>query len=780
MKTKAYGAFIALTLTTAVACNEEKIQSPVASQGDEVNFGAELVSPQSRTYYGDPIAGENGTRVFPIYWNDLAKGYDKIFIYAPDAILDRNQAYYTVKPTEQNQTTPAAVVKNGEVGIQWADKPTDFYSFYPGNAEFNISAQGTEIKATMPGNQAVTYSEKLADAGVGVDKVFEAQPDMSCCMMVAKTPAVSPTTDAISLQFDPLSSVIDVTVNGPDETNTTTDGLLRVTSVSVTANGQICGEFTYDYSTGEVICDATATEADKTIVVSTMGEDADGDLVGVPLRTGQKLNVKLFVIPNPKVTDMTVSVITSDSQVWRKKLEMKNFQPRQIHPVNLPQLIAKEAQFDYRTWLSQLDPRIYISELSLPGSVLSFNTTDYVQGAEQLVITQNGNIDDQFNAGCRVFQGHFWMVERNSSIDNQPGSFQLTTSRGYETGVYLTDMLRELRAQMESVHSNGFCVILLSDYKISGSSYTFEDVYRRFSTVTDRMKELGILPESEIGPNTTIADVRGKIILKLQLNGSTEGSGYAYQRQNATLEKIQAWSHVNGAEVLLNWFTEAAQSNVFYSPMEFGSVGSFEFTPATAAWTNAGLADKASVTSHTPGLAYQAALKVIDTSKTGSSSVAGADPGNADCTTKPADMSSGMWYIYSEQANAGENYNTSINSITNIVNSINDTYDSATHNKFYMTYCGGTAIRSSYTTDGIAEDFGKRWLESVNSIDKKPYGWVLFNKVRDGATTKECIQKVISNNNDINFKLQRKKDAVVNKTRPTGDIQGANRGGMLF
>lgn len=756
MKTKAYGAFIALALMVAtVSCTDDKEQPYVPSQGEEVNFGATLSTPKSRTYYGDAITDGNGNRIFPIYWNDLNKGYDEIFIYAPDAVQGRNQGYYTVKPTELNQTTPAAVVKNGEIGIQWADKPTDFYSFYPGNAEFNVSAEGTQIKATMPGNQAVTYTEDLAIAAVGDKKTFEAQPDMSCCMMVAKTPSVSPTSEAISLQFNPLSSVIDVTVNGPDETNTTTDGVVRVTSVAVTANAQISGEFAYDYSTDNVICNSTA-EADKTIIVSTLGKDTEGDLVGVPLRTDQKLNVKLFVIPNPAVTELTVSVITSDSQVWRKKLNMAHFQPRQIHPVALPQLIAKEAEFDYRTWLSQLDPRIYISELSLPGAALSFNTSDYVNpqvGNRPYYITQTGNIDDQFNAGCRVFQAHIWLVPEESSLDGQTGRFALTTSNGYDTGQRLVPTLRALRAQMEGVHSNGFCIVLLSDYRINGSTYTIQDVYDRLAVLTNSMEDVGILPESEIGPNTTIADVRGKIILKFQLNGSALGEG-----TRSTLDKIKGWSAVNGSKALFNWWNSTAGSSVFYAPMAFGSVGSFDYRM----WLG-----RPQITSYESGLAYDAAYSYINEN-------------NTDCPQRSkADMATGMWLMYSEQAAAGKNYSTCLSNITNVVNSINDTYDPETHNKFYMTYCGGVA-NGSHSIDNIADAFNAQWTSSVKAIDKKPYGWVLFNKVVAGASTKECIKQVISNNNDINFKLKRNRNAVVEKTRPTGDIQGANPGGTLF
>ena len=51
-------------------------------------------------------------------------------------------------------------------------------------------------------------------------------------------------------------------------------------------------------------------------------------------------------------------------------------------------------EFDFAHWIGQLDPNIYISELSIPGTWHSSNSNN--QGSASLA--------DQYNAGIRAFE----------------------------------------------------------------------------------------------------------------------------------------------------------------------------------------------------------------------------------------------------------------------------------------------------------------------------------------------------------------------------------------
>ena len=775
---KLYALFgVACVLTLGACSDDDIIKGSHAGTGQEVNFGAQLDRSKSRTTYGEETNG-----AFPIYWNTEDQGFDKIFISAPNALKGRNQAFFSVRPVE-DKTAPAAVVKIGESGIQWGDQATKFYGFYPGNENFNLSAADNTVTATLPGNQTITFDYKL-DPNETSGHVYKTNPDMSCVMMVAQTGDIEPTDRAIGLQFEPLSTVIDVTVSGPTSDNVTNP--YHVTSVSVISdNAAICGKFTYDYDTKTVTPDPAP--GDSMITVRTMGLDSQGNYVGVPLRTGQKLNVKISMLPYTDVEkiNLKVQVTTADSKIWTKALETANLAAGQINPVTLPQLVASAAKLDYSRWISQLDPRIYISEVSLPGSALAFNINGYMATGNENQCTQFGSIDQQFAAGIRAFQGHIWM--------GGDGQLVFTTSNGNNTGITLRRVCSRLQEEMEKSHSHGFCVLLLSDYEIAGSGYTLNDVYDRLQDVTAELQQQNILAP-DITPQTTIADVRGKIILKLQLNASVIATGNDLQthpkRTNTALKDLQTrWQNlaISGSEqtkALFNIWTPAAGSNVFYSPMTFGTIGTYTFTDASRDWLYN--YTPAVITPITPGIAVESAIYWAR--------VAGArEIGNLNITsTNDIDMSDAnkMWYIYNEQANAGKNISQCETNITNMVKAIPATYTGKLYNKFYMTWVGGAG--SSYGRS-VKNQLNEHWLTQTNTASKVgenyPLGWVLFNDVTDhfndtiagDKLTQKCIERVINQNTKEGFILERDRTQTITPAvAPTGDVKGTKPAGPIF
>lgn len=757
---------IAAVSISFTSCKDDAPANIIPEPGVEVNFGGGLEQNITRTYYGDPTMDGDKEISYPIHWND-GTVKDKVFIFSPEAMTGRNEAFYTVNATAETKGKPAPLSKIGDTGIQWGSSETyNFYGFYPGNEDFNIKSSGSVLSASLPGEQTVTIeTADYTDSGTVGGHNVTATPNMDYCMLKAVKTGIQATDNVINLEFEPFCSVFDITVNGPDESNTQTDvNVVRITSVEIIADAQISGGFSYDFASGTLTASAN-DEAAKTIRINTTGYDSEGNYVGVPLRQNETLKLKAFVIPNPNVKTVTVKVHTSDFNTYSRPLNISSLTGTtqvgmslcKIYPVKLPKFLATEAQFDYSSWLAQLDPRIYINEISLPGSCLSFNTE--ANGMSGNTVTQTLDIAGQFQAGVRVFQAHCWPVTTASGP-----RLNLTTSSGRDTGIGLLDVITSLKNEMAANHGNEFCVLMLSDYKIEGSRYDFVEFYGRFKTLTDVMAAEGLLAEN-ITPNTTINDVKGKIILKLQTNASVDGSGS--DGVNSTLTKIQSWSSLNGSKALFNWFNTNAQSNLFYAPLQFGSVGSFEFTPGSTTWRYT----KPVITSYTAGIAYDAAFKLINTT---TSIGAIVTSGNTNCTSKPTtlDNATTMWYMYSEQANPPIWNSDFTNNIKNVVNSINDTYKQDIHNKFYMTYCGGTG-GSNITTTG-----NDTWSLAIATLSQKPYGWVLFNDV-NAATTQANIKTVISNNNDINFRLNRDRTKT-NTKAPNGDVKGVSNGGNLF
>lgn len=757
-----YSIIYGLAITAGLSsCKDEMVITPAVDEGTVVAFGVGINDNKTRTYYGEEFE-QDGRHFFPIYWNTEAMGYDEIFIYTPNGFKGQNSAYYQVKPNSEDQAAGAQVAVVGTDAIKWgASDTSDFYGFYPGNKSFNLQASGTTITATLPGNQTCSFDEDLNPVDPGTPKKWQALADMNACMMFAKTEGVHRTDEVVNLEFNPLSSVLSITVNGPDET--TTVNPQYITSVSVTANKQICGTFSYDYSTDQIIANST-DEADCNIEVQTMGLDKDKDLVGVPLSNGQTLNVRMFIIPQDAI-ELTVSVITSENYKYNKKLNTTNIKPRQINRVSLPLLNAEEADFNFATWMSQLDPRIYISELSLPGSALSFNTPGAwvdkgnntsddartTASNQNNIITQNKTVAEQFNAGIRAFQGHIWLVDGNSPLGGT-STFHLVTSDGQDTGVSLVETLRSVRAEMEGAHTKGFCVVTLSDYTLN-NDYTLEDVYTRLNVILEGMEDQGVLPSNEISQNTTLAEVRGKIIVDVQLNGGGNRP---------------AWSGLNNANCIFNIWRSSVGSTPLYSPVTYGM-------PPTDKYTSTN--------------------------------------GTTDIEGNAIDLKTGMWMIYGEQANAGANYNATFNNIGNVNKAITSTFNKDLHNIFYRVWCGGVGNRAynvtgtgiigtrppftatdsntpgTYNASTIATNFATEWRNQTLTKDanglptatadfkEKPFGWVYFNFVASNSTVQENIKDIIRHN--ATYKLNRNRNQTP-ANAPNGDTKGVTNGGKLF
>lgn len=797
-KKSGFWAFaMALMLIGLAGCADDDIaKGSLMKPGQEIIFGASLPDEEkTRTYYGEEEELPGGGKVWPIYWNYEAGQLDQIFVSSPQAMEGRNQATYTVNADTEKMSRAASITKTGEIGIQAGNtaEPHNFYGMYP--ASSIIKMEGTTVSATLSSQQRVDVDKTMA--GENGTTIYTTTPDMKYCLMTCKKEDVTLKEDeAVNLQFEPFSSVLNITVNGPKEENYNMKESIVITSVEILANAEIAGYFTYDYVSGEF---TFASEGDeehhsyKNILIYTVKTNEDGIRGGVPLKKDDKLTLQAFILPNPAVTSITVKIHDQDSHVWTKSLNITetNFQARKIHPVNLPN-IQDPYVFDYSIWLSQMDENIYLSEVSLPGSCISFtgrmNPTS-TEGKNQQV--QKLRLAEQFKAGIRVFQGHTWLYP-GTGLDGTDGGYIGINVNGHGETVNsagpiikLSEVLDILQEEMRESHGDEFCVLLLSAYQ-EGDTYDYPTYNARFRQILQYLEEQGMVA-SNIGPNTTIADVKNKIIIKYAFDGNITDT-------NELLAKIKNWTIFDGASILCNWWVGSAGSSLQYAPMYFKNVGQFNYTPATYAI----LAKKAKTavlnSIDAPGLATLAVTYAINSQERywnwtryeyrSSVDVLTAEPSAADLASPDK-----MWYIYTEQANAGAYYNKAIDNINKVVDIIPTKYQHDTHNTFFMTYAGGTGNKSEngnsgYSVETIAQDFAGRWIERIDAGDfsQTPYGWVLFNDVKMNPNTEEskndkviqAIQKIIEHNNTYILKRN-----TVHSTS-NGNVQSIEKGGSLF
>ena len=698
-------------------------------KGTEFDFGTTVDANLSRTYY-DPadVANPNAT-YWKIFWN-YQDPLDQVYIYSPQAMTGRQQAAYTVNGVKDQYS--ATATKNSEIGIQLSDANTyDFYGMYPAQNVKANSGSGYSLSATMPIFQTASTTE-IMDSENPVSNL-ETTADMNSALMIAKETGFMPSTQnnaKVNLQFEPFASMLNVTVNGVEQTNLQYKVL--ITSVIIEADAPIAGDFTYNYDTKAI---TFGENPSNFIQIDTKFKDAAGHQIGVPMGPDSKLNVRAFMIPNPNVTSLKVKVVTSAAQTLTKTLNMANFKNSQIHFAKLPKINASNLQFDYKIWLSQLDPNIYLSEISMPGSALTFSykLKNDVQRTQTLDLTK------QFENGIRVFQFHVNTVNQTSTYDGGSTSVGIALPDGTpmkkDGGGYWTieDAINALHSEMKGLHKDEFCVVAISDWLQEKNTDNMRLLYQRLNAVIDKAGEMGLVA-ANVTPNTTIADVKGKVIFKIQLNGSER-------------KYFNTWEELNGIDAWMNIFDDVANTNVYYSQMPFKTI------PAT----------------------------------------------NASGTSPNVLSNNGMNYIYSEVADPvqystiyGFYYKDGVkNCATNVLAAYANNYSSSEHRNFSMTYLGGQGAKNFnlintkyYLPSQIAKDLNTIWLDYIKANTKnttdvlrtKPWGWVMLNRVGTEPTTSWCIEAVIRHNADPVFKHQRRSE----KARHSGDTQGTTNGGSIF
>lgn len=702
-------------------------------KGTEFDFGTTVDANLSRTYY-DPadVANPNAT-YWKIFWN-YQDPLDQVYIYSPQAMTGRQQAAYTVHGVKDQYS--ATATKNSEIGIQLSDANTyNFYGMYPAQNVKANSGSGCSLSATMPIFQTASTTEIMNnETNVGN---LETTADMNSALMIANEAGFMPNTQnnaKVNLQFEPFATTLNVTVNGVEQSNFNYKVL--ITSIIIEADAPIAGDFTYNYETEAI---TFGENASNFIRIDTRFKDAAGHQIGVPMGPDSKLNVRAFMIPNPNVKSLKVKVVTSAAQTLTKTLNMTNFKKSQIHFAKLPKINASNLQFDYKIWLSQLDPNIYLSEISMPGSALTFS----YKLSEDYQKTQTLDLTKQFENGIRVFQFHVNTVNQTSTYDGGSTSVGIALPDGTpmekDGGGYWTieDAINALHSEMKGLHKDEFCVVAISDWLANPSTKNMTTLYNRLKAVLNKAGEMGLVA-TNVNPNTTIADVKGKVIFKVQLNGKYP----------------DAWPQLTGADVWMNIFNNKANTNVFYSPMPFG-----EFPDENAGGLNA------SNLTGTMNFIYSEV----------------ADPVEAEWDGNLLPLP----YKYNPVYKNGVK-----NCATAVLDAYAKNYSSDEHKNFSMTYLGGQGIEYKnngtkyYLPSQIAQDLNTIWLDYIrantqNTTDElrtKPWGWIMLNRVGTEPTTSWCIEAVIRHNADPVFKHQRRSE----KVRHSGDTQGTTNGGSIF
>lgn len=527
--------YLGLALAACLSsCSEDnldngKVVNPVQT-GDEILFGstlsgdAEVVdkSVGTRTVYGD--RNDNGV---PVYWE--ADGSDEIAIFCLQASQPANHLVnYKVAPDEADHATAASVTKvnTAEAGLQWGDRDTEhrFYAFYPasavkGSAEENQTGQ---ITANIPVTQQV-QEWRIVDAtdpgAIQNKKTYFGLPNMDYAYMYAYnavTPSQVENGKFINLQFHNLVTVLDITVQGPKSGSTPA----TITNINVDA---IEGE--QPILTGDFTCNIRNTETGVIGTCDPIGSfNEERGRISIPcydkktgkfiqLQPGELLNVKAYIIPqdgNNTVTKQTLRVTVSllNGAPCRKTLQTADIVPHKINRVILPPLEIGGTNY----WMSSLDPNIYVSELSLPGSKMSYLTA----ANRANIVYQNATIEEQLMDGVRAFIFHTQRMYNGELRISVNGSALSTT---------LKDALAKIAEFLKDAESKGKekeTAFVMVTYSGGGwGSGSQNDWMKSLQTTVNECAsdyDTYRIFDKEMTPDVTLGDVAGKIILKANYN----------------------------------------------------------------------------------------------------------------------------------------------------------------------------------------------------------------------------------------------------------------------
>lgn len=498
----------------------DTIDNPVQS-GDEIGFGTSLPLDgiQTRTIYGQPIVNDDGTGYFPVYWENG----DEIAIYCPQASMPANQlVYYTIGVSSETSSVAESVTKIGDAGLQWgSDDLHKFYGFYP--TKFVKGTEKTGLfYLNLPVEQQPISFER------GEDGNYKAVCDPNYAIMYAyrgQKKSLTPVGENIDLRFKPLSTILELEVTAPQNI----DSEVTLTNINVeTLDGTpIVGDFTAQVSPGSnddesyessVVCKTNMSGVvTNNIAIPCSWVNEEGKIEYVKLGAGKKLVVRAFLIPNE--TEMSsdnikVTVATSAGTV-HKVLKHGNgdafkILPHKVSRVTLPPL---PTEYDVNYWLSSLDPDIYLTELSIPGSKHT-NTTSY----------QPTGIEQQYKDGVRSFilhtkcVGNFWNHHLNVEGTNVTLDTAIKNIANYLKNAESADAM--------GTNSLEFAVVQLTyaaDNFVIGTSD--EDRQKRWiDRVQTEVQEMANdettyrIYNSEVTPETTIKDVKGHILIKANVN----------------------------------------------------------------------------------------------------------------------------------------------------------------------------------------------------------------------------------------------------------------------
>lgn len=719
----------------------------IPTPGAEVAFVAGVGAPETKTVYGSPNADGTGLQVKWVH-------DDKITVYGTTCSVVP-QADYAVKtykkvngnltdeilPSTPNTNTDGQsyaddLVKTGAAGVQWGSEPkSDFYAVYPATSgKFTPTATGVTVPAKISAQQ---YNSFSVVGGVLAGTPYHAKDrtyGMDDAIMYAYTKDGKPTDEAgnpitVDLNFKPFSTVLKFHIaswepaTGSGLQTDMTGKSIRVNSITLQAPYNIAGDFTLTLNGST----ASAEEGTTNKISIIPSEE-------IVWTYGQALEFGVFVIPVSEQNisgDWKVTITANDgSRTFSLKPkstsnDIAKIKPGKIHQLNVAGFpVSATWEYNPATWLTTVPRNVYISDISLPGAW--YATDSGYQG---------GTLAQQYAAGIRAFN-----IDCRLSIkegQNAKGSYTesdynilnlvcagteveevrlgfITTGKLSDEGKHVKEAIKELGTLIaNSTNAEEYIEVVLTVAQKpktrSSTTYGTIDPKMVLRAIVDVLNDdegedavkgflYGANEGEEITPNTTLGEVAGRVVVKVNMN--------------TTAANIRTWNY--SAPMLISEASMAPEASGTISKGNFTSMNSSEMY-----WSN-------------------------------------------NYITDPANLGYMQYHYHQCQNTTGSNNNASVDNrktaISDVLSKSYEIYNDNTHNSMFQLGIGGWTSDNDSGKTNLSGQLNPYVYGIVNSMltgteyggkvyTPAPVGAVLMNFATSTSnSTKDLIKAIIDLN----------------------------------
>lgn len=569
--------------------NDGRVENPVQT-GEEIIFGSarnvsndmnEITDNGSRiistrTIYENATDGSGN---YDVYW---ASG-DKVMVFCPQAAQSK-RVNYTIEPNPDFPSKALTMMKEDldGAGLQWGNTETHrFYGIYPADAVKGTEEENQtgEITMNIPTQQpAAKWRIQKDPDGEGI--LYNGLGNTDYAYMYAYKEVEKSKIQqgaSIDLQFHPLTTVLEVDINGPTDNNEVTVTSINLEEIDPNPHLVLTGDFCCDIRKQEGDDDnfigAIHPEGPTNVVRSSISvplfinkgqidesdrSDALKDAGGkdafenkyIKLKKGDKIRVRMFflrgdnqgegdipegelrfrVIPmngEAKIKNLVATVETTEPLV-------KN---HMVNRVYLPAIVQEGINY----WMSSINSNVYVSELSYPGSHQSAG------GGYQKM-----SIKDQLDAGVRVFSFQLQGNILGGNYEVVGGAKSLSD--------YVNEIGEWLSTTNQISGNHEFAIVTLN-YKQNGIVYQCDNFMHDMCSFVE---ENSYVYGSKVSSETTIGDVAGKIIVITRYN---EGLQYGWSKKYM----YQALGEGDQYHSLYAEWSNENVENPNYAPMNWGT-----------------------------------------------------------------------------------------------------------------------------------------------------------------------------------------------------------------